>query len=206
MALTFVGLASYGQSVAFVDLRKVFDGYYKTKQADLMLKEEANELQKQQKELLEGFKKNEEDWKKMIDKANDQALAATERDKSKQAAEKKLMELREMEQTIQQFDRSARAKLGEKQRRKRDQVLAEIREVVNKHAKTKNINYVLDSAAETVNNTPVVLFTSGQNDWTETILTEINSSAPPGLLKSLEERLKAEEKKNPTPAKEDAPK
>ena len=210
LSLAFVfaaALSSHGADpLAFVDLRKVFDGYYKTKQADLNLKEEANELQKQQKELLDGFKKNEEDWKKMIDRANDQAISTEERDRSKQAAEKKLMELREMEQTIGQFDRSARAKLAEKQRRKREQVLQEIREVINKRAKSQGVMWVLDTAAESYNQTPIVLYTNGQNDWTETVLTEINSTAPPGLMKRLEEQLKAEERKRPAGSTLEEPK
>lgn len=165
--------------IALIDLRKVFDEYYKTKQADANLKDEAGDLEKQRKEMLEDLKKGEEDWKKLIDKSNDQAMAAEERASSKKAAEKKYLELKDTEQTVAQFERSSRAKLGEKQRRKRDAILVEIREIVNKKAKAAGYTMVVDSAASSINDTPVVLYNNGENDLTTNVLAQLNASAPP---------------------------
>ncbi|MEO7299356.1 MAG: OmpH family outer membrane protein [Verrucomicrobiota bacterium] len=165
--------------IALIDLRKVFDEYYKTKQADANLKDEAGDLEKQRKEMLEDLKKGEEDWKKLIDKSNDQAMAAEERANSKKAAEKKYLELKDTEQTVAQFERSSRAKLGEKQRRKRDAILVEIREIVNKKAKAAGYTMVVDSAASSINDTPVILYNNGENDLTTNVLTQLNASAPP---------------------------
>ncbi len=164
--------------VGIIDLRKVFDGYYKTKQADVNLKDEAGDLEKQRKEMVDTFKKGEDEWKKLLDKSNDQAVSAAERDKSKQAAEKKLLELRGMEQTVKEFEASARAKLGEKQRRKRDAILHEIRETINTKSKSAGFTMVIDTAAESINNTPVVLFSNGENDLTESVLSQLNAAAP----------------------------
>src|SRR5687768_548193 len=108
--LTAVNASAQQPKIATIDLRKVFDSYYKTKAADVSLKEEASEMEKQRKEMVDNFKKGEEEWKKNIEKANDQAVSAAERDKSKQAGEKKLLELREMEQMIGQFNRNATEK------------------------------------------------------------------------------------------------
>src|SRR5438477_147663 len=83
--------------IATIDLRKVFDGYYKTKQADEILKKEAEDVQKDRKDMIDKYKNLEADWKKLIDRANDQAISGDERDKAKQQAEKKLVELRETE-------------------------------------------------------------------------------------------------------------
>lgn len=165
--------------IALIDLRKVFDEYYKTKQADANLKDEAGDLEKQRKEMVDDLKKGEEDWKKLIDKSNDQAIAAEERANSKKAAEKKYVELKDMEQTVAQFERSSRAKLGEKQRRKRDAILVEIREIVNKKAKAAGYTMVVDSAAASINDTPVVLYNNGENDLTTNVLAQLNASAPP---------------------------
>jgi Skp family chaperone for outer membrane proteins len=74
--------------IGVIDLRKVFDKYYKTMQADATLKDEATDLEKQRKELVDDFKRGETEWKKLLDKSNDQAITAEERSKSKQAAEK----------------------------------------------------------------------------------------------------------------------
>ncbi|MGI8967063.1 MAG: hypothetical protein ACR2H1_13385, partial [Limisphaerales bacterium] len=39
--------------IGIIDLRKVFDGYNKTKQADAILKDEAADLDKQRKEMVD---------------------------------------------------------------------------------------------------------------------------------------------------------
>ena len=179
VGLLLVGSVQAETKIGLVDLRKIFDNYYKTKQADSNLKDEAADLEKQRLEMVEDFKKGEAEWKKLLDKSNDQAIVATERANSKQAAESKLLELKSMEQAVAQFERSSRAKLGEKQRRKRDAILQEIRDVVNAKSKVAGYTLVLDSAAASINDTPVVMFNNGDNDMTETVLNQLNASAPP---------------------------
>jgi outer membrane protein len=185
-ALTWSAQAQ--QKIGIIDLRKVFDNYYKTKIADAGLKEEAGELDAQKKEMVESFRKQEEEWKKLLDRANDQALSSDQRDRSKKEAEQKLVSLKEMEQTITGFERSARARLSEKQRRKRDQVLVEIREVIDARAKAAGYSLVLDTAAESIANTPIVIFSSGENDLTEIVLNKLNETAPAGFSKSEDPR------------------
>ena len=204
VAVSFAAIAQNtagGQTkVGLIDLRKVFDNYYKTRLADANLKDEAGDLEKERKDMVDQLKKGEDEWKKLLDKANDQAVSADERDKSKQAAEKKLLDLREKEETLKEFERSARAKLGEKHRRKRDAILDEIGNgaLINTHAKAKGYSIVVDTAAESVNSTPVVLYTNGENDMTDSLLNELNASAPPSALKMLEEKKKEEEQKGTT--------
>jgi Skp family chaperone for outer membrane proteins len=181
--------------IGLIDLRKVFDKYYKTLQADSNLKDEAGDLEKQRKEMVDNFKKGEDEWKKLLDKSNDQAITAEERAKSKQAAEKKLIELKDMETTVAQFERSSRAKLGEKQRRKRDAILEEIREVINTKAKAAGYTMVVDIAAASINDTPVILYNNGENDFTESVLTQLNAAAPPVSNATEDKTVKPVEKK-----------
>jgi outer membrane protein len=165
--------------VATVDLKKCFDNYWKTKQADANLKERAAEMDKTRKGMVDDFQKANDEYKKLLDGANDQAVSAAERDKRKQAAESKLIEIRQLQQNIEAFDRQARTTLAESQRRLRDNLLKEIRELVSAKAKARGFALVLDTAAETRNETPVLLFTSGENDLTEEVVKELNAGAPP---------------------------
>jgi outer membrane protein len=177
--------------IGTIDLRVVFDKYHKTVAADAALKEEAAELDLDKKKMLEGFRKEEEEWRALLDRSNDQALSAEERERSKRTAEQKLVGLREREQTITGFERSARAQLAEKQRRKRDAILQEIRDVINARAKAAGYSLVLDTAAESLANTPVVIFSTGENDMTEIVLNQLNSSAPGSVLRPEEPRRQA---------------
>jgi outer membrane protein len=166
------------QRLAAIDLRKTFDNYWKTKQADSGLKDRAADLDKTRKTMVDDFQKAQEDYKKLLDSTNDQAVSATERDKRKGDAEKKLLELREMQTQIEQFDRQSRSTLAETQRRLRDNILKEIRDKVAAKAKAKGFTAVIDVAAETRNETPVVLFHNGENDITDEIVAELNAGAP----------------------------
>lgn len=166
------------QKIGTIDLRKTFDGYYKTKQADKGLKEEAAEIDATRKDMIDNLRKQEEEFKLLNEKVNDQAISAEERDKAKKAAERKLSELREGEQAIKQFLGSNQEKIKEKQRRLREKILGEIQDLVNAKAKAAGYSLVIDTAAETANSTKAVVFSTGENDLTDAVLSQLNASAP----------------------------
>jgi outer membrane protein len=173
-----LGASAADQRIATIDLRKVFDGYWRTKQADANLKEQAADLEKESKAMVDQLRKNEEIYRKLMEGANDQSLSQTERDKRKKEAENELLGLREMEAKIKQYDATARTQLGEKQRRMRDNIIQEIRDTVKARVKNAGYSLVLDTAAETVNGTPIVLFNTGADDITDSVLTNLNINAP----------------------------
>ena len=170
--------------IGIVDLRKVFDEYHKTKSADSLLKDKAEGMEKERKSLMESYQKIGEEYKKSVDGASDQAVSADEREKRKKTAESKLIELNGLRQDIENFNRQAETTLKEQQRRMRDNILAEIRSVVNAKAKAGGYSLVLDSAAESINQTPVVIDNNGENDLTAAVLDQLNvgertTPAPP---------------------------
>ncbi len=172
------------QKIGTVDLRKVFDKYYKTLQSTASLKLEAADMEKERKQMLESAEKHKDDWQKLIDKANDQAVSAEERDKSKKAAEQKYIELESDKQNITEFDRAASQRLREKELQRRDAIVKEIRQVLDVDAKAGGYTIVLDPSGESQNMVPVVLYNNGQNDLTDALIKELNSTAPPGALET----------------------
>jgi outer membrane protein len=183
--------------IATIDLRKVFDGYWKTKQADAALKDRAADMEKEHKNMLEDWKKAKEDYQGLLAGANDQAVSAEERDKRKKAAEDKLKYIKETEDTITQYERQARSTLDEQRKRMRDNILGEIRNVLNAKAKAERFSLVIDTASESFNNTPIILYTNNENDLTENILSQLNAGAPVETAKPDEKKeVKPEEKKS----------
>jgi outer membrane protein len=170
--------------IATIDLRKVFDSYWKTKEADASLKDRAADMDKQYKDLTDDWKKARDEYQKLQTAASDQAVAADEREKRKKTAELKLLEIRESEQTIDSFRRQAAATLDEQKRRMRDKILGEIRTAVNAKAKAASYSMVIDVAAESANATPVLLYNTGDNDITDDILSQLNATAPATSPKS----------------------
>jgi outer membrane protein len=190
-ALMFAVAAQAQSKVAVVDLKKVFDGYWRTKQADTQLKERAGDLEKARNGMVEDYKKANEDFKKMLDGLNDPAASAEEKDKRKKDAEKKQLEVRELEQSIRTFDENSRKTIVEMQKRMRESVLRDIRGVVEEKAKVAGYQAVLDTAAESINQTPVVVYTSmvgGSDDLSDGVLKALNANAPADAVKKDEEK------------------
>src|SRR6266478_3033210 len=179
LLISALGGPAWAQSrIATVDLRKLFDNYWKTKQADSALKDRAADMEKEHKNMLDDWKKAKEDYQGLLGSANDQAVSTEERERRKKSAEDKLKYIKETEDTIAQYERQARSTLDEQKKRMRDNILGEIRTAVNAKAKSSGFLLVFDTAAESANGTPVILFSGNDNDMTETILAQLNAGAP----------------------------
>ena len=182
--MAFMGSSVLAQTkIATVDLRKLFDNYYKTKLAQAAIKERADQLDKDDKSMKDDLKKGSDDYQKLLQQANDQALSADERDRRKQSADDKLKQLQASKTAIDQFERQAQTTLGEQRQRMRDNILVEIKAAVATKSKAAGDTLVFDTAAETVNGTMAVVYTTGDNDLTESVLAQINAGAPIDLTK-----------------------
>ena len=180
MAVTSV--PAFGQTkIATVDLKKLFENYYKTKLATADVQQHADELDKDYANMAAEFKKKNDDYQTLYDSAQDQAVSQDERDKRSQAAEDEFKELQEETANIEQFERQAQITLADQKERMKDNILDEIKKAVADKAKAAGDTIVFDTAAETVSGTPAILFTSGDNDLTDDVLKQLNSTAPPDL-------------------------
>jgi Skp family chaperone for outer membrane proteins len=178
-AVGFVLQASAADTkIATVNLQQVFDKYYKTVRSNQALQQEASEMEKERKHMVDSAKAKEGEWQKLMYKSEDQALSADERAKAKKDAEIKFTDVKTGEGAIQDYDRAAGAKLREKRRQRTDDILKEIREVLNAMAKSSGYSLVLDVSGESANMAPVVLYTNGANDLTDGLIKELNAGAP----------------------------
>lgn len=179
------GSAMAQTRVATVDTQKVFDQFWKTKQATAALKERANEMDKTHKQMVSEWKKDKTEYQKLLDEANNQAISSAERQKRQQAAEDKLKEMQDQQSNIKQFDRQAHATLGEQKSRMRKNILDEIKLAISSKAKAEGYSLVIDSGAQTYvadpsgpYYTPMVLYSSGANDLTAAVISQLNAGAP----------------------------
>ena len=169
--------------VATVDMRKLFDGYWKTKQAENALNDRKAELDKEDRSFIDGLKKDRDEYQKLLDTSNDQAVSADEREKRKQTAADKYKQIKDSETTIVQFERQAQATLAEQSQRMRANILNEIKTAVAARAKAAGCAMVVDSASDSVNQTPIVLYNNGENDLTTAVLDQLNEGAQIDLSK-----------------------
>ena len=177
------GATAQTNKIGTVDMRKLFDDYWKTKQADAALNDRKAELDKEDRGFIDDLKKSRDEYQKLLDGANDQAISADEREKRKQAAADKYKQITESGTTIAQFERQAQATLAEQSQRMRANILNEIKAAVAAKSKAAGYTVVFDIASETVNQTPIILYSSGENDLTSAVLAQLNAGAPVDLAK-----------------------
>lgn len=173
---------AFGQAkIATVDLKKLFENYYKTKLATADVQQRADELDKDYASMATDLKKRTADYQTMLDSANDQAVSDEERGRRQQAADADLQQLQQSKAAIDQFERQAQITISDQRQRMRDDILQEIKKAVADKAKAAGDTIVFDVSAETVNGTPAILYCAGDNDLTDGVLKELNASAPPDL-------------------------
>jgi outer membrane protein len=184
LLMTFLSSPALAQQkIATVDMRKLFDGYWKTKQAESALNDRKAELDKEDRGFLDNLQKDRDAYQKLLDAANDQAISADERDKRKQAVADKAAEIQNSQTTIVQFERQAQATLSAQTVRMRTDILKEINAAVTAKAKAAGYTIVFDAAGQSINQTPVLVYTDGQNNLTDAILAQLNVGAPIDLTK-----------------------
>ncbi len=182
--------------IGIIDMQRLFDKYHKTKQAQAMVDDQTADFEKRKKAMLDDYQKANRDYKKLMESTQDQAVSVEERDRRKSAAEKKLLEIREIEQDASLFQRTTDEQLKMQARRMTENILRDIRDLVEAKAKAGGYTLVIDVSAKSAVGTPMVLYTNGQNDMTQEVLSQLNSTAPVGLVKSDDAKDPTEEKKD----------
>jgi outer membrane protein len=178
VSLLSSGAAGAEARIGTVDLRKVFDNYWKKKQAEAALAEQKADYKKDDDDMVAEYKKLKDDYTNLEATMNDAAISIEERDRRRKAAEDKLKQMKEKEESITVYRRQTEATLGERTQRMRGNIINEIRNVVSAKAKAAGFALVIDTAADSVNLTPVILYTDNTNDLTDAVLLQLNATAP----------------------------
>lgn len=181
----FTAVPALAQSkIATIDLKKVFDNYYKTKLATQAIQDRRDDLDKDYTSMAADFKKRSDQYQQLLSSANDQAVSQDERDKRRQSADDLFKQLQDSKAAIEQFERQAQVTISDQSQRMRENILTEIKKTVADKAKAAGDALVFDTAAQTINGTPSVIYSDGTNDLTDDVLKQMNASAPPDLPQS----------------------
>ena len=165
--------ASAQTKVATVDMKKLFNGYYKTKLSQTSLENRKSELRKEIKDMADGLDQKQAEYKQLLDKANDQTLSTDEREKNRLASTDKAKDINDSRAAIEQFQRQAEAQLGDQSQRMIVSLVGEIQKAVADKAKAGGYSMVLNAAS-----VEVVVFANTDNDITAPVLAQLNAGAP----------------------------
>lgn len=170
--------AEAATSIATVSLDKVYNGYWKTDQENDKLKKKQKMAQDKIKGLNQALTKDGEVLSRMIKALNDPNLSAAEKTKRQQQAGLKQQELRQQSEAIQAFSNATSKDLELEMRKARDGIMEEIQQVVAAKARAGGFDLVLDKAGKSAAIAPIVVYSAGGNDLTESVLKQLNLSDP----------------------------
>jgi outer membrane protein len=166
--------------IATIDLKKVFDKYYKLDQARQAFEKEEADMEKSLKNMETDAAKAQDDYKTLVEAENDTMISDTEKAARKAKADAKQDEVKSYQADLTTFDQQAKDKLALDQQRMMDLLMTDIQTAVNAKAKAAGFFLVVDTSARVANsaNSPIVLFSSGENDITDEIIKQLNAAAP----------------------------
>ena len=160
--------------MVFINLDRAFNEFYKTKQADTQLKEQAEEFNEERRKLVEEYEAMNTKFTASRDDAQNTAFSEEVRNTKRNEAEELLIDMREFETRIQRFDQSRRKQLEDQGRRMRSRIVDEIKDVVKTYARAQGYMAVIDSSGQSMNAVEIILYVDTRIEITDAVLELLN--------------------------------
>jgi outer membrane protein len=203
--------ASHAQSmvkIGTVDMKKVFESYYKTKDAEQRINEARNAAKKELEERMEGLQKGMAEVKKLNEEIESPALSKEAKETKSKSRDEKVSELKGMDREIGEFRTTREKQLQEQSGRMRQGIVDDIVKIVNDQVKAENYDLVFDKSGMSLNGVSVVMYAKPAYDFTDVVVTALNknkgkeepaAAAAPASGKPESPAAKAEPVKKPKP-------
>ena len=164
--------------VGIVDMNKVFTSYYKTKDAEARLREASAQAKTDLDGRLESLKGDMEEINKLEADAKKPELTADKQQAAVRARDEKINEVRNLDREIGEFRQTRERQLQEQFMRMRGDIVQDIMKVVDSKVKAEGFELVFDKSGQGVSQVPVVLYSAPSMDFSDSIITQLNASAP----------------------------
>lgn len=162
--------------IGTVDMKKVFESYYKTKEAEAKINESRNNAKKELEDKMDVAKKVLEEVKKLDEEINKPELSKEAKDSKAKVRTEKATELQGMDREIREFQQNREKQLQEQSVRMRGGIVEEINKVVEAKVKAEQFDLVLDKSGPSLNGVPIVLFSRETYEFTPDVVTALNKN------------------------------
>jgi outer membrane protein len=176
-----VTLASADLKIAVVDLSKAFDSYYKTKDAQAVLKQKQDGYQKEIQDLINDYERMGQEAQTLDKAANDPTLSGSARQDKASALQAKKQDLVNLQNKIQEMKVERTREIQEELFRRHKEIVDEISKIITDYSGPQGYDLVIDkSSASAASGVSIVLYNSTKLlDITADIITKLNANAPP---------------------------
>lgn len=160
--------------IGVIDLDRAFNEFYKTKLADVQLKDQAEDFNDERQQLVDEYEALQETFNTVRDEAQNRALSEEVRNEKRNEAEEKLLELREYENKIRRFDQGRKKQLDDQSKRMRTRIVGEIQETLDDYARSSGFSLIVDYSGQSLNGVPTILYYDNKVDVTDQVIALIN--------------------------------
>ncbi len=188
VAFAFSAITASAQTlkIGSVDMKKVFESYYKTKDAEARINEARNAAKKELDDRMDVYNKGAAEVKKLTEEIEKPELSAENKGQKSKTRDERVAELNNMQREINEFRVTREKQLQEQSVRMRGGIVEEINKVVGDKVKAENFQLVVDSSGPSLNGVPVILYARPEFDFTPEVVAALNRN------KGKEEPVKAE--------------
>src|SRR5947209_8894229 len=195
-------IAAFAQGTAkigTVDMQRAFKDYNKTKDAEVQMNDAKNAAKKEYDDRAEAYKKALDEINN-LNKQLQSPLSAYKKTQTAKERDDKIANIKNMEREINDFRQTRERQLQEQAMRMREGIVKEITDVVMEKVKANNMDLVFDKSGVSLNGVPVLMYSHGDVDFTNDIITVLNKPGRP--TSSLEKTLASP---SPAPARPSKP-
>ncbi|MEO6789042.1 MAG: OmpH family outer membrane protein [Chthoniobacteraceae bacterium] len=178
LSLAFAGTAFAELKIGSVDMKKVFESYWRTKEAETKMSETRATLKRDLDERLEKRKELQDAIEKLNEEVKKPELSKETALKKTKDRDDKIGEWQTMMRELQAYQMEKEKQLQDQTLRIRNGIVDEIRKVVDDEVKSVGYDLVFDVSGYSINNVPVVLYAKESYDFTKVIIEKLNASRP----------------------------
>jgi outer membrane protein len=182
-AFAFLGSAFHASAqlkIGTVDMKTVFEKYWRTKEAEAKMNEVRGQVKRDLDEKAEKRKALESEITKLNDELKKPELSGAKKDAAAKDREKKIAEWQEVMKDLQSFTQEKDKQLADQTLRIRNGIVDEIKKVVTDRVKSEQYDLVFDTSGNSINNVPVVMYASEKYDFTKVVIETLNADRPKG--------------------------
>lgn len=180
VSLLAVGSASAQtqMKIGIVDMKRVFQEYHKTKDAEKKVNEDKSKAKKDLDQRSAAYQGLVGQWEQASKIVQDKLVNAELKQQKQQEMQKLTNEIKALEREIDEFRRRREQQLQEQVTRMRKGLLDDISQRVEEKSKRDNYDLVFDKSGVSPSGVKFLLHSKDAVDFSNEVLAELNKNAP----------------------------
>ena len=171
----FLSITSFvNAKTGFVNLRELFEGFYKTELAQDQINQQIEEVSFERELRLEDISQIREEIENLRSESRDEKLSEEARKNKRLQLEDRLIEMQEVQKELRDFETLRKKQIDEQNKRMQKGLLDEIQAEIIKYGDENGYDVIIDRSAKSSLGTEIVLFVGLRSDVTAFILERLN--------------------------------